>query len=104
MSSRSTVIVTAVIAILAFGATDAFAHGGFSGGHSGGHMGGWGGHVGGFAGHFGGFHHRRFFFGGVYAPYDDDYYDYYYEDCPLVHVRVATRHRPRWRWVRSCAY
>jgi hypothetical protein len=100
MSSRATIIVAAGIAMLAFGATDAFAHGGGHGG--GGHGGGFGGH-GGFSGHFGGFH-RHFFVGGEYLPYDDDYYEYDYEDCPLVRVRVLTRHGRRWRWVRSCAY
>jgi hypothetical protein len=106
MSSRSTIIVAAGIAILAFGATGAFAHGGGhgGGGGGGGHMGGGGGHMGGFVGHgFGGFHHRgHFFVGGAFVPYDDDYYEYDYEDCPLVHARVQTRHGLRWRWVRYC--
>jgi hypothetical protein len=103
MSSRSTIFVAAGIAILAFGATDAFAHGGGhggGGGGGGGHMGGGGGHMGGFGGHHG------HFVGGVFVPYDDDYYDYNYEynyeDCPLVHARVRTRHGLRWRWVRYC--
>jgi hypothetical protein len=106
MSSRSTIIVAAGIAILAFGATGAFAHGGGhgGGGGGGGHMGGGGGHMGGFVGHgFGGFYHRgHFFVGGAFVPYDDDYYEYDYEDCPLVHARVQTRHGLRWRWVRYC--
>jgi hypothetical protein len=133
MSSRSSILVAAGIAILAFGATDAFARSGMSGhssmgsmGHS--SMGSMGhssmgsymghspmmghmdhmGHMGhmdhdfrGFGGHF---HHHRHFFVGAFLPYDDDYYDYDYEDCPLVHVRVPTRHGPRWRWVQSCEY
>jgi hypothetical protein len=100
MSFRSTIIVAAGIAILAFGATGAFAHGGgHGGGGGGGHMGGGGGHMGG----FGGFHHQgHFFVGGAFVPYDDDYYEYDYEDCPLVHARVQTRHGLRWRWVRYC--
>jgi hypothetical protein len=100
MSSRTTIIVAGAIAILAFGATDAFAHGGHGGGGGGGHMGGGGGPMGGFGGHgFG----RGHFVGGVFVPYDDDYYyEYGYEDCPLVHARVRTRHGLRWRWVRYC--
>jgi hypothetical protein len=30
--------------------------------------------------------------------------NYDYGDCPLVRIRVAARHGPRWRWVRSCVY
>jgi hypothetical protein len=85
MSSRSTIIVTAAIATLAFGATDAFARGGHSGGH-----------VGGFH------HHRGSFVGGGYVPYDDDYCDE--DSCPIVRVRVKTAHGLRWRWMRSCTY